>query len=230
VWTGTELIVWAADQTWSTVVSGRYSPSTDTWRPLATAGAPQRQVASSVVWTGTEMIVWGGTIAGECASAQGAAYNPTTDTWRPMTSVGAPHPRYGHSAVWTGTQMIIWGGNVAVSSAATGAASYDPSADAWYAISPQESPSPRTLSPALFFLPDPGTPGAGRMLLWGGDYGYDALTGAIYDFVPDRWDVMAPFPVSYDSPNVASSRTTVWTGREMIVWDVEAGVGARYAP
>jgi len=230
VWTGTELIVWSANQTWSTVVSGRYRPSTDTWHPLATAGAPIRQVASSVVWTGTEMIVWGGTIADECASAQGAIYNPATDTWRPVTSVGAPHPRYGHSAVWTGTQMIIWGGTIAVSTAANGAASYDPSADAWYAITERESPSPRTLSPALFFLPDPATPGAGRMLLWGGDYGYAALTGAIYDFVPDRWDVVAPFPVSFDSANAASSRTTVWTGREMIVWDVAAGVGARYTP
>jgi hypothetical protein len=225
VWTGTELIVWASA---TIATGGRYDPKTDTWKAIATKGAPVPQKGSSLVWTGKEMIVWGGYVNDACNySADGAIYDPSTDTWRPMSAVGAPHPRYEHSAVWTGRQMIVWGG----SNESPNAASYDPVADAWYALSEVEAPSPRQ-TPALFFLPDDGTPGAGRMLVWGGvaSNGYDAATGGIYDFVPNQWGVVAPFPVALDSPNRSSYRTTVWTGTELLAWDVGAGVGARYRP
>jgi hypothetical protein len=122
--------------------------------------------------------------------------------------------------------MIIWGGDYPTPNAG----SYDPVADAWYALSEVEAPSSPRLYPALFWLEDAGAPGAGRMLLWGGGNGYDAATGGIYDFVPDRWGVVAPFPTIDAAPNNGSARTTVWTGTEMIVWDVAYGVGARYKP
>lgn len=233
VWTGTEMLVWFG-QPVSGVSGVRYDPSTDTWKTISTVGAPKQQ-GSTVVWTGTEMIVWGGLYdwGAYCVSADGAIYNPATDTWRPMTGTGAPHPRSNHSAVWTGTAMIVWGGNVGGgSSGTTTAGSYDPVADAWYAVSEVDAPAPRQ-TPALFFVPDPSPLGAGRMLLWGGDGfsgGYVAATGAIYDFVPDVWDVVAPFPIALATPNPSSTRTTVWTGSEMIAWDVAAGLGARYKP
>ncbi len=227
IWTGSELIVWGSQEDVGVVSHGRYDPSTDTWRPVSAAGAPPLLIPS-LVWTGSEMIIWGGYPAGSCASASGAIYNPSTDSWRPMTSTGAPHPRYGHSAVWMGTQMIVWGGS---NLALPNAASYDPVADAWYAISEVDTPSLRA-NPALFFLPDAGVPDAGRMLLWGGGgaSGYDAVTGAIYDFVPDRWQTVAPFPTIDAPPNSGSTQTTVWTGSEMLVWDVAFGVGGRYKP
>jgi len=224
VWTGTELIVWGYQPT-ATAGGGRYDPKNDTWKTMSATGAPLLQSGSSVVWTGQTMIVWGGHIEGACDSARGAIYDPATDTWAPTTTVGAPHPRTDHSAVWTGTQMIVWGGT----NYTANAASYDPVADAWHALSEKEAPSPR-LTPALFFIPDQGTPGAGRMLVWGGGYSYNAATGALYDFVPDQWGVVAPFPSEPATPNQASTRTTVWTGTEMIAWDVAAGVGARYRP
>jgi hypothetical protein len=140
-----------------------------------------------------------------------------------MTTVGAPHPRYDHGAVWTGTQMVVWGG----SNFNANAASYDPVADAWYAVSTVEAPAQR-IQPRLFFLPD-ATAGSGRVLVWGG-YLCEANTGGIYDFGPDQWGVVAPFPVLPPEPNLDDFRTTVWTGTEMIVWDAAAGVGARYKP
>jgi hypothetical protein len=225
VWTGTELMVWPGQIPSTGVSGGRYDPKTDTWKKMATTGAPNREY-SSVVWTGTVMIVWGGALDNACDSAAGALYDPSNDTWRPTTTVGAPHPRNSQSTVWTGTQMIVWGG----SNSSPNAASYDPVADAWFALSETEAPSPR-LDPALFFLPDQGgTSGAGRMLLWGGGYSYDAATGAVYDFAPDQWGVVAPFPSAPSNPNQDSTRTTVWTGTQMIVWDVAAGIGARYSP
>jgi hypothetical protein len=226
VWTGTELIVWAWATYGGSAKGGRYNPAKDTWLPISTDGAPNEEY-SSVVWTGKEMIVWGG-YGGVCESAEGAIYDPAADKWRPMTTTGAPHPRNNHSAVWTGTQMIVWGG----SNNRPNAASYDPAKDAWYAISETEAPAPR-VTPAMFFLPDDGVPGAGRMLLWSGGYEAPATTGAIYDFVPDKWGVVAPFPSVPKAPNYGAPRTTVWTGTEMLAWDVDdlvAGVGARYRP
>jgi hypothetical protein len=223
VWTGTELIVWPGEYS-SRMVGARYNPATDSWRPMSMSGAPVGQL-SSAVWTGTQMIVWGGYVAEACDSAEGGIYDPVTDVWKPMTTVGAPHPRFNHAAVWTGTQMIVWGG----SNDSPNAASYDPVANAWFALSEVEAPSVRT-KPALFFLPDLGTPGAGRMLLWGGGYTWDAATGAIYDFVPDQWGVVAPMPNAPSTPNLSASRTAVWTGTELIVWDVAVGLGGRYKP
>ena len=227
VWTGTELIVWPGQIASTATVGARYDPKTDTWKQISPTGAPTLQY-SSVVWTGTTMIVWGGySNSAGCDSATGAIYDPSTDTWRPTTTVGAPHPRDDHAAVWTGAQMIVWG---EINS--TNAGSYDPVADAWYAIAQTDAPSPREI-PALFFLPDQGgTAGAGRMLLWGGSFGYSyvPVTGAIYDFVPDEWGVVASFPNPPDNPNQDSARTTVWTGTQMIVWDVAAGLGAKYSP
>ena len=222
VWTGSEIIVWGG---MDAVMSGRYSPATDTWRPLATAGAPLSQIGSTAVWTGSEMIVWGGYLANACDLALGAIYNPTTDSWRPMTTVGAPHPRTGHAAAWTGTQMIVWGGD----NLSTNAGSYDPVRDTWYALSEVDAPSPRS-NPLAFFLPDLDAAGAGRMIVWGGGYDYTTVTGGIYDFVPDRWQVVAPYPNVDSAALNQSSRTVVWTGSELLVWDAATGVGARYRP
>jgi N-acetylneuraminic acid mutarotase len=92
---------------------GRYAPTTDTWTPISTAGAPDHRESATVVWTGSEMIVWEGNVARmgpPVVVATGAAYSPVTNTWRPVTTAGAPRARSGHSAVWTGAEMIVWGG------------------------------------------------------------------------------------------------------------------------
>jgi len=64
VWTGTEMIVWggdtSADPGGEQNTGSRYDPSTDTWAPITTAGAPSARKDHTAIWTGTEMIVWGG--------------------------------------------------------------------------------------------------------------------------------------------------------------------------
>jgi hypothetical protein len=39
---------------------GHYNPTTDTWTPTATTGAPAARRYHTAVWTGNEMIVWAG--------------------------------------------------------------------------------------------------------------------------------------------------------------------------
>jgi len=63
VWTGSEMIVWGGfDYDGSYHMKGdgaRYSPTSDTWTTLTTAGAPSARTQHAAVWTGAEMIIWG---------------------------------------------------------------------------------------------------------------------------------------------------------------------------
>ena len=71
VWTGTQMIVWAGCPSdpfggedcfggEGVYTGGQYNPSTDSWRPTSTRGAPGRRYSTKGVWTGSEMIAWGG--------------------------------------------------------------------------------------------------------------------------------------------------------------------------
>ena len=152
-------------------------------------------------------------------------YDPSGDSWRTMVFQGAPHPRSEHSAVWTGSEMFVWGGT----NYSPNAASYDPATGVWVGMSEKEAPSPRQ-RPTLIFLVGDGANGSGRMIVWGGGSQQNAATGEIYDIASDSWLPMAQFPLSVNEPNISAPSTTVWTGKEMITWDVGEGVGARYTP
>lgn len=79
VWTGAEMIVWGggtfATNTWLNT-GGRYNPSTDSWLPTSTTGAPSVRTHHTAVWTGTEMIVWGG-FDGSTPVNTGARFTPS---------------------------------------------------------------------------------------------------------------------------------------------------------
>src|SRR5205823_6338342 len=113
-WTGSEMLIWggfggSGDQGAWLADGGRYNPTTRTWAPLTTDGAPSPRFGATAVWTGTEMIIWGGRSARGIPYADGARYEPATDTWTPVASSGAPAARSFHSAVWTGQEMMVWG-------------------------------------------------------------------------------------------------------------------------
>ena len=105
------MIVWGgSDRLAALNTGGRYDPSTDTWQPTSTAGAPSARADHTAVWrTGSQMIVWGGW-DGASYFNTGGRYDPSTDTWISTSTGGAPSARASHTAVWTGSQMIVWGG------------------------------------------------------------------------------------------------------------------------
>ena len=107
VWTGTEMIVWGGMNSVGTFYGdgARYNPSTDTWTPVAMAGAPSSRAQHFAVWTGKEMVIFGGT-----GDTTGGKYDPVTDTWKPTSQVGAPIGQQYGAVVWTGKEMIVWGG------------------------------------------------------------------------------------------------------------------------
>jgi N-acetylneuraminic acid mutarotase len=154
VWTGQEMIIWGGtgrsvpDNALGLVNladGAAFNPATNTWRALASIGAPSTRTQHAAVWTGREMIVWGGITGSYGLDGDGAAYDPITDTWRPLPSAGAPSPRRSPAAVWTGSEMVILdGGYPDGSQVPQPGGRYDPVANQWTPLR-AEPVAPRTV-------------------------------------------------------------------------------------
>ena len=123
LWIGSEMIIWGGISSNYDATGGYsdqeekngaiYTPSSDSWRKMSIAGAPDSRNRCSVLWTGKEMIIWGGerNIYGRVEWFNtGSIYDPSLDKWRQVSTRDAPVERSGHLAIWTGSEMIIWGG------------------------------------------------------------------------------------------------------------------------
>jgi len=226
VWTGSEMIVWGGfyydGGPHYLNTGGRYNPSTDSWTPTTTIGAPSGREEHTAVWTGNEMIVWGGFYGGGLNT--GGRYDPSTDSWTPTSTINAPAGRYWHTAVWTGQEMIIWGGGNDKGDLNTGGR-YNPSTDSWIPTSTTNAPAGRAFHTAVWT--------GSEMIVWGGyDSNYFCLdTGGRYNPSTDSW-----IPTSTtNAPAGRTHHTAVWTGTEMIVWGGWDNYGAintggRYNP
>src|SRR5437867_3719405 len=169
VWTGNEMIAWGGQGDNNCYgeflqTGGRYNPSTDTWIPTSTVGAPTARQRHTAVWTGSKMIVWGGEVLnGDLAvtTNTGGAYDPASDSWTPTSTNGAPRARLFHAAIWSGSRMIVWGGadNYFVSSWFNTGGRYDPTTNKWSATSTTNAPSPRYSHTAVW--------SGSRMVVWG---------------------------------------------------------------
>jgi hypothetical protein len=233
VWTGSEMIVWGGinydvpSQQQMRNDGARFNPTTGTWTPLSTTGAPIARYAHSAVWTGTEMIVWGGgTFTG--ALRDGGRYNPTTNTWSPLSTTTAPSTRNMHTAVWTGTEMIVWGGyNTAVTNGyLSDGARFNPATNVWTTLSSSGAPTPRRLTAAAWT--------GSAMLVWGGEG-----PGGFADMKNDGGKLTGTSWTSLPTTNAPIAReghTAVWTGTDLLVWGgfVNGGGyrndGGRYVP
>jgi N-acetylneuraminic acid mutarotase len=228
VWTGTEMIVWGGALPFGQGAGntgGRYDPTTDSWRPTSTAGAPEARTYHTAVWTGAEMIVWGG--LGAAGLNTGGRYDPATDSWTSTSTVGAPSGRFDHSDVWTGSELIVWGGGPdfpwSAPPTATGGR-YSPATDSWAATSLSGAPGARRLHTGVWT--------GSEMIVWGGEGASGFLgDGARYDPTSDAWT-----PVSLlSAPSPRRDHAAVWTGSKMMIWGGESGVGlhadgGRYDP
>ena len=102
------MIVWGGyDGSSFLNTGGRYDPSSNSWTPTNTVGAPAGRYDHTGVWTGSQMIVWGGINNGGTQN-DGGRYTPSTNSWLPTNTATAPTFRRAHAAVWTGSEMIIW--------------------------------------------------------------------------------------------------------------------------
>lgn len=85
VWTGSEMIIWGGDTTYTVdyltkyilVNSGKkYNPTTNTWKSISPNNAPSRRYWHNTVWTGKQMFVWGGEGDDRNLLTNGGLYTP----------------------------------------------------------------------------------------------------------------------------------------------------------
>jgi hypothetical protein len=177
VWTGAELIVWAAYGS-----AGRYNPTTGAWSAVSMVGAPNLNYDAQAVWTGTEMLLWGGEPVAQPYA--GGRYDPRTDTWKAISTSGSPAPRWGFAKGWTGREMVVWGGACATGPACirdrtNDGAFYDPTSDTWRSMSNSNAPEARGGFASVL--------GNGQLIVWGGyairdPIGATLATGGRYRF------------------------------------------------
>ena len=223
IWTGTEMIVWGGVHCCPLVYfndGGRYNPSTDTWAPTSTTGAPDGRSSHTAVWTGSEMILWGGFSGSTALSKTGGRYDPTTDSWTATRTTNAPSGRLDHTAVWTGSEMIVWGGSDLYNQFDSGGR-YNPVTDTWMATSTTNVPEGRESHTAVWN----GT----EMIIWGGasiqgSTAHYVNTGGKYNPFIDSWNPTS----TVNAPDGRDLHTAVWTGSEMLVWGGSFYEGGNY--
>jgi Putative binding domain, N-terminal/Galactose oxidase, central domain/Kelch motif len=141
VYTGSEMIVWGgsnANYPYYLSTGARYSPSTNSWSPIDTSGAPAPRSDHTAIWTGNEMILWGGASLSGTLNT-GGRYDPASNIWKTTNTSSAPSARYFHTAVWTGNEMIIYG---ASSSAGGRYCASEAASTCSYSISPTSAAYP----------------------------------------------------------------------------------------
>ena len=211
VWTGTEMLVWggteAVDFELMRNDGGRYSPTSNSWTPMAVSGAPEPRYLHTAIWTGAKMVVWGG-FNDFFTYASGGAYDPVQDAWSPTTMVNHAPERFEHTATWTGELMVIWGGTGARMN--TPVARYDPGQDVWLPTGPAVAPNNADGHTAVWT--------GNLMLTWGG---FTQVGGFRYDPLLDDWSRLT----LASAPPPRWDHTAVWTGNEMIVWGGQCDLG-----
>ena len=235
VWTGHEMLVWGGGGSFGTDTGGRYDPASDSWAPMSTVNAPEPRLIHGAIWTGSEMIIWGGTqdLNINVHFATGGRYDPFSDTWESLPVTPAtPSPRSFHTTVWTGSEMIIWGGRAEFGTNFGDGGRFNPGTNQWEPIPPDDAPSPRHSHGAVW---------TGRqMLVWGGISSSTTTTntrlfsdGASFSPANGHWTKLK----HGRSPDARFNFTTIWSGREMLVWGGHGGPafdslddGGLYAP
>jgi N-acetylneuraminic acid mutarotase len=195
---------------------GSYDPSTDSWTPTSTVGAPYPRGEHDAVWTGSQMLIWGGTNRlFSPALLSGGRYDPATNSWATMSvaSGGPPINGYRGRAVWTGSRMLVWGGGFQDSTSpivlSNLGVAYDPTTDTWSPITTTGAPSARYHHTVVW---------TGReMVVWGG-YGTNwpnlLNSGGRYEPVSGIWTPTS----SVSAPAGTASHAAVWTDNGMLVW------------
>jgi hypothetical protein len=201
------MVVWGgATATFDTNTGGRYDPTTNTWTPTSTAGAPEARNAAAGVWSGSKVLIWGGGTYNGAFKVHrtGALYDPVADTWTPTTLTNAPSAREFFAYAWTGNTLIVWGGcttdPTCLDSTYTGG-QYTPSTNTWIATELVGGPSARGKTGGVWT----GT----ELIAWGGetdDSGTFTFTGGGYTPVTKwcdaagigRWSI-ASIDVAYST-------------------------------
>lgn len=206
VWTGSIVVVWGGGDDANTsdyATGGRFDPSTKTWQPMTTQGAPIAARAPFGVWTGSRVLFYGGTTSSDQPVLSVALYDPVKDAWSlgDTSSHTAPSPLLYPTVAWTGSVLLVVNGQGHNGKSTSALTSYDPSSNIW--TSGPNGPSARYGAFGTWL-------GTG-LLDWAGNSSSQSNDGELYDPLPNKW-------TSLQSSNAPASRwaavpETGWTTR-----------------
>jgi hypothetical protein len=237
VWGGYSMLQGGGEQM---LASGAiYRIDTNTWTPMAAAGAPRARQNHFVAAVGNEAVFLGGECQGSqewikvlCGDA--GRFNAATNSWRaaalPPPPDGPPEPRDGAAVAGSGTEMYVWGGGSPewnVPDPADGAV-YNSVTDEWTPIPSTGAPSVRENAFSAV--------ASGRFIVLGGvdpdpAVGTPLGNGGRYDPVARTWSALPAPPLDLARLGMATTFDGTW----LVAWGGSlAGVakadGARYNP
>lgn len=220
VWMDGELMVFGGHNGLAPLGDGAiYNPSTDSWRSVAAAGAPQPRYGHTAVWTGEKVVIFGGRGV-DGPLADGGLYDPDTDTWSgPFVDPAEPTGRVGHSSVAAADSMHVFGGMTDASTYTGSGFAYSFGSGAISTLPDASGPEPRAHHASAWT----GT----EMLIWGGE-DLDGLRndGAVYT-PGSGWSPIA----AAGAPSARDGCVHVWTGDVWVVWGGTAdSTGAQLDP
>ncbi len=215
VWTSSGLILW--DTLGDRVV--RYDPDTDRWDEFAPPGLGVglgtlhwSEADNAVMATGVGRLEPGANLR--------TGFKPLDDSpgdpWVPVPSVSLSTDRLSEGAnpvltAWAGDRLLTW----TRSGPAGATRSWKPGSETWA----DEAPVP--LTPTEGYWP-PLLLDDGRVLAIG------EIDGAVFDPASDGWSVVPSTGVLAGGSLAAGAK--VWTGSELLVWDVECCFGQGELP
>ncbi len=171
VWTGTELVVWGGDKRGPVATGAAYDPVKDSWRKLATNGAPPSRT-SGPVWSGRELWLFDKT--------SGFAYAPPDDRWRAIAGPKGRHYGDAFARLGDGALYVQRDEPDRTDTAIMSAWTYDAAADRWNART--KPPEVRGAAPTLIECGD-------RVVL--------ALNGKLFEYLVAE-DAWGPQPALLD--------------------------------
>jgi hypothetical protein len=246
--TGSEMLIWGGDRNGHQIDGAAYNPEKNSWRPLPPSPlVSSAGVIGAWTGKEWLLVQAGWPEAPQRASGQGAAYDPATNSWRRIADARL-RPAWAAAAVWTGVSLVIisfsddgasggqydpaanrWSRvpenpglglqaypfatmtsqgilmtrdtiqNSSGIQAEPAAWTYNPTTFAWRTLA--APPSQLPYGPPVY---------TGDSVIY---YGCGGDRSWAYSPEHDRWFAFAP---SHD--RMRESWTSVWTGREMLIW------------
>lgn len=146
--------------------------------------------------------------------ASGGMLDLTTNEWRTISLAYAPTARTFASSMWTGTEVLVWGGRALDNGVILpDGGAYKPDTDTWRAIPPAEGAMGRRLEVRVWT--------GSELVVWGGVGPSSASSdnqilgdGGAYNPATNTWRTISP----EGAPTPRARASSVWTGREVIVW------------
>ncbi|MFO0734608.1 MAG: hypothetical protein U0270_01950 [Labilithrix sp.] len=155
--------------------------------------------------------------------AKSAIFDPSSSAWTPLADpFGSSGVRGGAVVVSAGAELFVWGGAARSSFASRDFRLRDDgvrlgAGDSWKPVASQRAPSQRASAVQAWT--------GHEVLVWGGwKMGKPVKGGAAYDPSTDTWRKLPP------RETLSDRRDSVWTGRELWLWDREERRGHAYDP